>query len=54
MGLNYYQIKKNVLKARKLVIRGTSIAGSLQFVFVVVTKGANRSRKEITEQLLTQ
>ncbi|MDA1124537.1 MAG: ribulose-phosphate 3-epimerase, partial [Crenarchaeota archaeon] len=28
MGLNYYQIKKNVLKARKLVIRGTSIAGS--------------------------
>ncbi len=28
MGLNYYQIKKNVLKARKLVIRGTSSAGS--------------------------
>jgi len=28
MGLNYYQIKKNVRKARKLVIRGTSIAGS--------------------------
>ena len=28
MGLNYYQIKKNVLQARKLVIRGTSIAGS--------------------------
>ena len=27
MGLNYYQIKKNVLKARKLVIRGTSVAG---------------------------
>lgn len=28
MGLNYYQIKKNVLKARKLVIRATSAAGS--------------------------
>jgi len=28
MGLNYYQIKKNVLQARKLVIRGTSIAAS--------------------------
>ncbi|MDC0203615.1 ribulose-phosphate 3-epimerase [Candidatus Nitrosopelagicus sp.] len=28
MALNYYQIKKNVLQARKLVIRGTSIAGS--------------------------
>lgn len=28
MGLNYYQIKKNVRKARKLVIRATSIAGS--------------------------
>ena len=28
MGLNYYQIKKNVLKARKLVIRGTTAAGS--------------------------
>ena len=28
MGLNYYQIKKNVVKARKLVIRGTSAAGS--------------------------
>ena len=28
MGLNYYQIKKNVLQARKLVIRGTSMAGS--------------------------
>ena len=28
MGLNYYQIKKNVLQARKLVIRGTSAAGS--------------------------
>ena len=28
MGLNYYQIKKNILKARKLVIKGTSIAGS--------------------------
>ena len=28
MGLNYYQIKKNVLKARKLVIKSTSIAGS--------------------------
>ena len=28
MGLNYYQIKKNVLKARKLVIKGTSAAGS--------------------------
>ena len=28
MGLNYYKIKKNVLQARKLVIRGTSIAGS--------------------------
>ena len=28
MGLNYYQIKKNVLQARKLVIRGTSVAGS--------------------------
>ncbi len=28
MGLNYYQIKKNVRKARKLVIRATSLAGS--------------------------
>ena len=28
MGLNYYQIKKNVRRARKLVIRATSIAGS--------------------------
>lgn len=28
MGLNYYQIKKNVLQARKLVIKSTSIAGS--------------------------
>ncbi|MDX1533160.1 MAG: ribulose-phosphate 3-epimerase [Nitrosopumilaceae archaeon] len=28
MGLNYYQIKKNVRKARKLVIRGTTAAGS--------------------------
>ena len=28
MGLNYYQIKKNILKARKLVIQATSIAGS--------------------------
>jgi transketolase len=28
MGLNYYQIKKNVLGARKLVIRATNIAGS--------------------------
>jgi transketolase len=28
MGLNYYQIKKNVRKARKLVIRATSVAGS--------------------------
>jgi len=28
MGLNYYQIKKKVLKARKLVIQETSAAGS--------------------------
>jgi len=28
MGLNYYQIKRKVLKARKLVIQGTSAAGS--------------------------
>ena len=28
MGLNYYMIKKNVLKARKLVIKGTTAAGS--------------------------
>ncbi len=28
MGLNYYQILKNVRRARKLVIRGTTIAGS--------------------------
>ena len=28
MGLNYYKIKKNVLRARKLVIKSTSIAGS--------------------------
>ena len=28
MGLNYYHIKKNVLRARKLVIKSTSIAGS--------------------------
>ncbi|MGB0855858.1 MAG: ribulose-phosphate 3-epimerase [Nitrosopumilus sp.] len=28
MGLNYYEIKKNILKARKLVIQATSTAGS--------------------------
>ena len=28
MGLNYYQIKKNVRQARKLVIKGTTAAGS--------------------------
>ncbi|MBA4452539.1 MAG: ribulose-phosphate 3-epimerase [Nitrosopumilaceae archaeon] len=28
MGLNYYQIKKNILRARKLVIKSTNIAGS--------------------------
>ena len=28
MGLNYYQIKKNILRARKLVIKATNIAGS--------------------------
>ena len=28
MALNYYQIKKNILKARKLVIKGTTAAGS--------------------------
>ena len=28
MGLNYYQIKKNILTARKLVIKATNIAGS--------------------------
>jgi len=28
MGLNYYQIKKNVLRARKLVIKSTNAAGS--------------------------
>ncbi len=28
MGLNYYQIKKKILRARKLVIRATNIAGS--------------------------
>ena len=28
MGLNYYQIKKNILRARKLVINGTTAAGS--------------------------
>jgi len=28
MGLNYYQIQKNVRKARKLVIKGTTAAGS--------------------------
>ena len=28
MGLNYYKIKKNVKKARKLVIKGTTAAGS--------------------------
>jgi len=28
MGLNYYQIKRKVLKARKLVIQATSAAGS--------------------------
>ena len=27
-GLNYYQIKKNILRARKLVIKGTNTAGS--------------------------
>ena len=28
MGLNYYKIKKHVLKARKLVIKGTAAAAS--------------------------
>jgi len=28
LGLNYYQIKKNILRARKLVILGTNTAGS--------------------------
>jgi transketolase len=28
VGLNYYQIKKNILKSRKLVIRSTNLAGS--------------------------
>ena len=28
MGLNYYQIKKQILKARKLVIKATAAAGS--------------------------
>ena len=28
MGLNYYSIKKNILRARKLVIKGTNVAGS--------------------------
>jgi len=28
MGLNYYHIKKNILRARRLVIKSTSIAGS--------------------------
>jgi len=28
MGLNYYQIKKNILRSRKLVIKGTNAAGS--------------------------
>ena len=28
MGLNYYQIKRKILKARKLVIQATSTAGS--------------------------
>ena len=28
MGLNYYQIKKNILRARKLVIKATNTAGS--------------------------
>jgi transketolase len=28
MGLNYYQTKKNILRARKLVIKGTNTAGS--------------------------
>lgn len=28
MGLNYYQTKKNILRARKLVIKGTNAAGS--------------------------
>ena len=28
MGLDYYHIKKNILRARKLVIKSTSIAGS--------------------------
>ncbi len=28
MGLNYYQIKKKILRARKLVIKGTNSAGS--------------------------
>ena len=28
MGLNYYQIKRNVLRARKLVIKSTNAAGS--------------------------
>ena len=28
MGLNYYQIKRKILKARKLVIQATAAAGS--------------------------
>jgi transketolase len=28
MGLNYYEIKKKIRKARKLVIEGTSVANS--------------------------
>ena len=28
MGINYYQIKKNIRRARKLVIKGTTAAGS--------------------------
>ena len=28
MGLNYYEIKKNILRARKLVIKATALAGS--------------------------
>jgi len=28
MGLNYYKIKKHIRKARKLVIKGTTVAAS--------------------------
>ena len=39
MGLNYYQIKKNILRARKLVIKATNTAGDAGMIFGPVVVG---------------